>query len=96
MGAISASSTLAEIRAEYVATASYEEDGDVAKAQRFVTACRALLVMLPANAMHNNMAQAGFNIEQIAAQIKTAQQFIARSSASSAQVRQVDFTDFRS
>lgn len=50
MSTITASSTLEELRQEYVANASYEEDNSVAKCKAFITAARALLVMLPATA----------------------------------------------
>lgn len=95
MASITSSSTLPEIRAEYLETASYEEDGDVSKARRFITACRALLVMLPASAMHQNLSQFSFSIEQITAELKAAQRYVAAASTTSGAVRHADFTDFR-
>lgn len=44
---IDANSTTAEVEAEYDNTASYFADNDVAKARRFVTACRILIRRLP-------------------------------------------------
>ena len=38
------------MQASYVDNASYAEDGSVAKAKAFVTACRILLLKLPAEA----------------------------------------------
>ena len=43
MSSLSSSSTLAAVEASYDDNASYAEDGSVAKAKAFVTACRILL-----------------------------------------------------
>jgi len=50
MGTLSSSSSFAEIRAAFDDNASYEEDGSVAKAKAFVTACRMLLRRTPKRA----------------------------------------------
>ena len=50
MSSLTSSSTLAEVEAAYDDNASYAEDGSVAKAKAFVTACRILLRRYPAEA----------------------------------------------
>jgi len=40
---LSSTSTLAQVQAAYDDNASYEEDGDAAKARAFITACRLLI-----------------------------------------------------
>src|SRR5687768_3075117 len=50
MSSLSSSSALTEVEAAYDDNASYAEDGSVAKAKAFVTACRILLHRLPAEA----------------------------------------------
>ena len=50
MSSLSSSSTLTEIQNAYVDNASYAEDGSVSKAKAFITACRILLLKLPAEA----------------------------------------------
>lgn len=47
MATLSSSSTIDEIVAAYMDNASYDEDGSVAKARTFITACRLLLVKRP-------------------------------------------------
>ena len=48
MSTLDSSSTLAEIKASYADNASYREDDSAAKAAAFVTACRLLLLKIPA------------------------------------------------
>lgn len=50
MSTLTSSSTLAEIQASYVDNASYAEDDSIPKAKAFLTACRILLLKLPAEA----------------------------------------------
>src|SRR5688572_20583284 len=50
MSTLSSASTLAQVEAAYDDNASYTEDGSVAKAKAFGTACRFLLRRLPAEA----------------------------------------------
>ena len=50
MSSLTSSSTLAQVKAAYIDNASYAEDVSVTKAKAFVTACRILLLKLPAEA----------------------------------------------
>ena len=75
MAVLSSASTLAQVQAEYVDTASYVEDGSASKCRRFITACRILLLKLPAE---SGTPQAHFrmNPELIAAELKKAEQWL--------------------
>lgn len=48
MASISSTSTLDEIRAAYLDNVGYAEDGSATKCRAFITACRALLLRMPA------------------------------------------------
>ena len=50
MSALTSASTLTDVQNAYVDNASYAEDASIAKAKAFVTACRILLLKLPAEA----------------------------------------------
>ncbi|MEM6260149.1 MAG: hypothetical protein AAGI37_17880 [Planctomycetota bacterium] len=47
--AINGASTLADIKGQYLDNVDYEETASLSKARLFVSACRALLLKLPAN-----------------------------------------------
>lgn len=47
MAAITSASSFAQVQASYLDNVGYAEDNSPAKAKAFVTACRALLLLLP-------------------------------------------------
>lgn len=71
--AITSASTLAEIRAEYLGNVGYTT---VAGATAFVSACRALLVMLPMRSMSGSK-QAEFDVRLIEKQLASAERYVA-------------------
>lgn len=70
--AITATSTLAEIRAEYLGNVGYS---DVTGAAAFAAACRALLVMLPNRSMSGSK-QAEFDVRLIEKQLAGAERYV--------------------
>ena len=72
MSTLSSSSTLAQVQDAYVDNASYAEDASVAKAKAFVTACRILLLKLPAEA-GTRESHVRLNPAEIAREIREAQ-----------------------
>lgn len=94
MSTITASSTLDEIRQEYVANASYEEDDSTTKAAAFITAARALLVMLPRVTIgHGGDSEVQFDVALIKLDLESARTWLGGRVTGS--VRHVDFRDFR-
>lgn len=78
MATLSSASSLAAIQAEYLDTASYGEDGDVAKARRFVTACRLLILKTPKR--HGNQhGDTEYSPDLIAEQLKEARDWLERN-----------------
>jgi len=65
MSTLTSASTIDDVRAAYLDSASYEEDGDLEKAATFVTACRMLLLLIPKSA-----TKSGESYEIDPAQIK--------------------------
>lgn len=98
MATLSSASTLAEIKAAYADNASYEEDASPAKARIFVTACRLLILNLPAMAVHSGESVT-LNPALIAAEMKQARTWLATSAEALADsggaVRHCDFGSFR-
>ncbi len=92
---------LADIRAAYADNASYAEVGSAAMAQRFITACRLLLLNLPKSAAHGGMRAESFEIDLqvITAEIKEAKRWIAthpdRRNIGARTTSYSDFTLFR-
>ncbi len=98
MSTLSSTSTYAEILAEYMDSAVYEEDGDVAKARAFVTACRFLL-RYPSR-LQVGGRQAGHEMEidvtSLRAEMKAAQEWIAANeTVTGGRTTWGDFTNFR-
>ena len=77
MATLSSSSTLAQIQAEYADTASYSEDGDVAKCRRFITACRLLILKTP-KSYGTREAQTEYNPELIREELQEAKFWLER------------------
>jgi hypothetical protein len=95
--AITSASTLSEIVDQYKDNVSYEEDGSVAKARLFVTACRALLGVRPSQFSANGYGNS-FSATALQEEISQARKFInasATSSNGSGGVRYFDVGDFR-
>ena len=97
--ALNSESTIEEMKAAWLDNASYEEEGSVEKAKKFITACRCLILKTPAK-----MAQGGSNATDIemevrlySEQIDDARKFLAaNSSCASAGITLLDATNFRS
>jgi len=96
MATLTATSTIAEIVAEYRATASYYEDDDLAKARRFVTAC-VILLGRPEREEKGGRGGAAheFNHEVLQQQKLDAQQFIAAKDATVNAAAHHTAADFR-
>ena len=99
MSTLTSSSTLAEIQAAYIDNASYAEDGSVAKARAFITACRILLLRLPKRARHGGGGEEiELDPESIRSELKAAQRYVSTNAgvgAGGAGVKHVDFAGFR-
>lgn len=96
MATLSSTSTLAQIQAAYDDNASYAEDGSVAKAKVFVTACRLLLRRTPSGVTHG-AGSVSMDVNQIRQELEDARQYIsANGNSSTGGVQQFGFEDFRS
>jgi len=84
-------------RADYLANADYADGaGDAAKAATFRSACRALIVLLPQSAGQGG-ATLTMSVAQLAAELKTAESFLAaRATGSAPRVLHADVSEFRS
>lgn len=94
MATLTQDSTFAEIRNEYATTASYHEDNSVAKARRFVTACRLLLLRLPKSSGHG-ASRADMNPDMIERQLLDAERFVVGASGTNSGVKHLSFRSFR-
>jgi len=74
---LTSTATLAQVRAAYDDNASYEEDGSVAKAKSFVTACRILLRRLPMSTGTGGGAYIQLSPTTIMEQLRAAQGWLA-------------------
>jgi len=92
--AITSTTTLAEAKAEYLANAGYAETGSVATAKAFVTACRALIVLLPSSST-SGPKRADFSVASIKEERDRAEQWIKANANASGRVRHFDFSDLR-
>lgn len=100
MSALSSTSSVDDIRDAYADNASWEEDGDVAKAKAFVTACRLLLLVLPRRMQQGggggSLNQMDQNTDLIQTEMAKARAFIAANqTGSGGSVRHFSFEDFR-
>lgn len=92
---LSSSSTNAEVWAAYDDNASYEEQGSLAMARSFVTACRLLLRRTPQMAMHDGKNQIQNNLTVIREEMERAQRWIDAQPSDSGGVssgRAIQFT----
>lgn len=92
--AITSESTQAEIIGQYLDNVSYDVDGDTTKVGLFIAACRALLVMHPANWNHSGES-IGFNPEMWRQQLRDAQQWLASNGTTTSGVKHLSFGNFR-
>lgn len=95
---LSSASTDAEVEDAYADNASYAEDGSVAKARAFITACRLLLLRRPSQASKGGPGGAALEFDPTLyeRQITQAEQYIAvNNTAAGSGVRYTDFADFR-
>lgn len=74
--------TLATIRQSYVTYSSYEEDGDQTACKSFITACRRLLVMLPAESEGKDGTRLKFELAEITKAMEYAQDWLASNPTS--------------
>lgn len=97
MATITSASTIADIRAAYLDNLSYSTDSSVAKAKAFIEACRAILAWPEVSTEDGSTTQ--FNLEQVAAQLAAAEQWLAANDTTTAggfgTVKHVDFAGFR-
>lgn len=98
MSSLNSTSSIAEVLAAYADNASYEEDGSVAKAKAFVTACRIMLSWPKRERLGTGGSASEYEIDpiQLRQEIKSAQQYIAanRTDDPSPAVLDVDFGEF--
>ena len=95
MSTLTSASTPADIQAAYADNASYAEDGDVAKAKAFVTACRMLLGLTPSRMSTAPGVSLYVNLEVVERQLNAAQKYVTLRASASSGVRQFDFGGFR-
>ncbi len=97
MSTLSSSSTLDEIYASYADNASYDEDGNLSKCKAFITACRLLLIKIPALVRSGNRHEVQMDVSQIADELERARRWQVASSPTSGQanVIGISFADFR-
>lgn len=93
MSTLSSASTPDEVQDAYLDNASYAEDGSVAKAKAFVTACTMLLLLIPKMAKQSFRHEIQTNIDLIYEQMQGAQRFVANKGRG--RIRHVDFRNFR-
>ena len=79
--------TLPQARAQYLANASYDAGaGSVTMAEAFVEACRAILVLTPAES-RNAADSVRFDLATIRSQLKAAARFVRIRKSASGRVR---------
>lgn len=92
MSTLTSSSTDAEVEAAYDDNSSWYEDGSVAKAKAFVTACR-ILIRRCATAMYHGANRVEFDIPLLRAELEQAAAFVqANGGGTGPRVTRVDFT----
>jgi len=79
VSALSSSSSFADVVAAYEDNASWEEDGDLAKAKAFITACRFLLRYAQRSAKRGQgtAAEQEFNYDAVRAEMAQARAYVA-------------------
>ena len=97
MSSLDSSSTFDEVYAAYADNASYCEDGSVAKARGFITACRLLLLQLPRRATHGGRGaeEVEMDVQRIQDELKAAKQWLVVNDGSSSTTRFASFEYLR-
>jgi hypothetical protein len=94
LSTLTSASTDAQVRAAYDNNASYEEDGSVAKAKAFITACRILVHRLPKR-IQKSQDIVDLTVTEVQAELKAARQFVASSASSGGGFRHFNVEDYR-
>ncbi|MDE2100771.1 MAG: hypothetical protein KGL39_26230 [Patescibacteria group bacterium] len=81
MSSVTGTTTLPQLKQLYLANAGYAEDNSVAAARAFVSACRGLIVMLPAKSAHGKGGSVEFDPAMVQKQLEEARAWIAANSA---------------
>ena len=76
--AITSTSTVEDARTEFLTNIDWEETGDVAKAKLFVTACKALLLLMPKETRKSRQGWA-FDVSEIRRMMQSASAFVSAS-----------------
>jgi len=87
-------STLAEAQTAYLANADWAETGSSSKAKTFVSACRALLLLMPTQAAQGDVSTQ-FDMDAIREQMASAQQYVNDTVAGTGGMVDVSFEEFR-
>lgn len=95
MASISSTSTLAEVQASYDDNASYAEDGSVAKARAFETACRVLIGRRPLSAGKDG-ENISLPIPQIQEELRRVRTWLAAAGGGVSRVKHADLRGYRS
>ncbi|KPK71193.1 MAG: hypothetical protein AMJ84_06520 [Acidithiobacillales bacterium SM23_46] len=98
MAVIDSTSTTADIEAAYLDNCGYEEDASIVKAQRFITACRAMLRRGGLTGFRVGAQSSTYSPEQLERQILRAKQFIASEATPAnggAGARAFSFAEYR-
>lgn len=97
MSDLSSANNIGEIKAAYANNASYVEDGSPAKARKFITACRMLIMRLP-----KRVSVGGGQGEEVELEVRTlqdqigdAQRFLTTANVAAAPTRCYSIEHFR-
>lgn len=93
MSTLDSTSTLAEVQAAYDDNASYEEEGSLAKAAAFVTACRILRRRI-LRVSQQGSTRAEIDPATLQVELQAAQRWIAANSANAAAGGGTRFSSF--
>lgn len=99
MSTLDSSSTLAQIEAAYDDNASYEEDGSVAKAKVFVTACRMLVRRYRKKVQRGGGTAIETEVARLQDELKRASTYVAQHDTAGNRgggAKYVSFENFRS
>lgn len=99
MAAITSANTFAEVQAAYLDNVGYAEDNSPAKAKAFITACRAMLLLLP-KASGQGSSNTAYSPDLIQKEMAEADSWLSvndtTSSNSAPKTRFIGFGGFRS
>lgn len=97
MSTLTSASTLDEINAAYADNASYDEDNSASKCKAFITACRLLLIKIPAMVRSGGRHEVQMNTSLIQAAMNDAQRWKSSGSSGSGSAGNIgiSFANFR-